>query len=66
MKVILITGGVGSGVNIERPGHRSPSHAQKKFPFGGYKHVNSAKAKIRGGADVRYVSKRCGNKGGIL
>nr|DAH21661.1 MAG TPA: hypothetical protein [Caudoviricetes sp.] len=28
-------GGVWLGVNADRAGHRAPSHAQKKFPFGG-------------------------------
>ncbi|EGZ3796431.1 hypothetical protein AMA15_004094 [Salmonella enterica subsp. enterica serovar Newington] len=59
-------GGVSSRVNIDRPGHRPPSHSQKKSPSGGCKHVNSAEAEICSRADVRDVSEGCGYKGGIF
>lgn len=41
-----------------------PLTHRKKFPFGGCKHVNSAKAEIRCRADVRYVSKDAAIKAG--
>lgn len=34
------------GVNLDRAGHRRLPHAQKKFPSGGCKHVNSAKGNL--------------------
>lgn len=53
-------GGVSTKVNLDRAGHRTLSHAQKKSPFGGYKHVNRAEAKICSCADDWDISKSGG------